>query len=206
MDDGWDLSDGEIDELLDAWDEVDSEAASYLDDHLPATGELPELDLARATRELRDGVAQGAWPYGYFVHALDWTTGVPDRSRTAWLEAVAATISPPNDPRIDIELQSAVMALEHADWLGLVIGLVRRGVGAELSADVVQEDVDALEDIEGEVEDRDGQLSVLEAAVATLSPLWQALGVLDGSDRLTALGRWGLPRGLHRTWVVPEDG
>jgi hypothetical protein len=206
VDDDSYFSDEEIDELLDAWDQLDREAAAYLDDHLPATGEIPDLELARATRGLRDGVARGVWPFGYFVHALDWTTGVPGRARTAWLEAAAATISPPNDPLIDVEKQSAVMALDHTDWLGMVIGLVQRGVGAEFSAGLVQEDVDALENIEGEVEDREGQLSVLETAVATLSPLWQALSVLDESDRLTALGRWGLPRGLRRVWVASDLG
>jgi len=204
--DGWDISDDDLDEFLDAWDEVDQEAAAYLEEHLPDTGEAPGPDLARATRALRDGVESGGWPFDYFVHALAWTRGVPAGQEAPWLAALAATISPPHDPQTDIEQQSAVMALEHADWLGMVIGMVRRGVGAELSADLVQGDVEALEDIEGDIEDPDGHLSVLETAVLALSPLWQGLGVVDEDERLTALGRWGLPRALHQTWVGADLG
>jgi hypothetical protein len=92
------------------------------------------------------------------------------------------------------------MALQHADWLGIVLGAVRRGAGSVLDAAVVQPDIDGLEEIEGEIEDPEGHLAVLDMALTYLGPLWQGLGVVDEDHRFTARGIWGLPKALHRTW------
>jgi hypothetical protein len=118
-----------------------------------------------------------------------------------WLEDVAETISPSEDRRDDeTESVSAVMALQHADWLGLALGVVRRGAGSGLDAGLVQSDIDGLEDVDGEIEDREGHLAVLGLALLHLTPRWQALGVLDDDLRFTDRGVWGLPRALHLTW------
>jgi len=118
-----------------------------------------------------------------------------------WVAALAETISPSAEPGEDeIEAVSAVMALQHADWLGIVLGAVRRGAGSVLDAAAVQADIDGLEDIEGEIDDPEGHLAVLEMAVTHLGPLWQDLGVVDEDHRFTARGVWGLPKALHRTW------
>ena len=118
-----------------------------------------------------------------------------------WVGQLAETISPSEEPEEDeVEAVSAVMALQHADWLGLALGALRRGPGAVLDPRRVQTDVDLLDDIEGEIEDREGHLDVLEMALLHLTPLWQDLGVLDEDDRLTERGVWGLPRALHRAW------
>lgn len=118
-----------------------------------------------------------------------------------WLDELAETISPVEEPRkSEIELVSAVMALQHADWLGLALGVVHRGPGSSLEAELVQTDVDRLDDVEGEIEDPEGHLAVLETALLHLTPRWQVLGVLDEDLRLTERGVWGLPRALHRIW------
>lgn len=118
-----------------------------------------------------------------------------------WVARLAETISPSAEPdEREVEAVAAVMALQHADWLGLVLGVVGRGPGAVLSADSVQADIDALEEIEGEIEDPEGHQAVLDMALIHLSPQWQNLGVLDVDGELTERGVWGLPRALHRTW------
>lgn len=117
------------------------------------------------------------------------------------LDALANTISPFEQPREDeIESVSAVMALLHADWLGLALGVVRRGPGSVLDPKLVQADIERLEDVDGEIEDPEGHRAVLDMALLHLAPGWQALGVLDEDQRLTEPGVWGLPRALHRTW------
>lgn len=130
--------------------------------------------------------------------------GVQDggaEDRGDWLDEIAETISASEPPADDeVEVVSAVMALQHADWLGLAMGVVRRGPGGVLDAELVQADIDALEDVEGEIEDRDGHLAVLELALLHLTPLWQDLGVLDENVQLTERGVWGLPRALYRIW------
>ena len=60
---------------------------------------------------------------------------------------------------------------------------------------------DALEDVEGEIEDRDGHLAVLQLALLHLTPLWQDLGVLGGNVQFTEGGVWGLPRALYERAV-----
>lgn len=130
--------------------------------------------------------------------------GVQDggaEDRGDWLDEIAETISASEPPADDeVEVVSAVMALQHADWLGLAMGVVRRGPGGVLDAELAQADIDALEDVEGEIEDRDGHLAVLELALLHLTPLWQDLGVLDENVQLTERGVWGLPRALYRIW------
>ncbi len=48
------------------------------------------------------------------------------------------------------------------------------------------------------VDDEDREL--IEAAFELLMPTWQAAEALDAGQRLTELGRWGLPRALAWAW------
>lgn len=91
------------------------------------------------------------------------------------------------------EAVSAVMALQHADWLGLALGVVRRGPGIAIDPELVQADVERLDEVEGEIEDREGHLAVLEMALLHLVPLWQDLDVLDQTGRITDRGVWDYP-------------
>jgi hypothetical protein len=57
--------------------------------------------------------------------------------RAGW--RVAETISPSVEPEDDeIEAVSAVMALQHGDWLGLAQSAVRRGAAVPLNTELVQ--------------------------------------------------------------------
>lgn len=92
------------------------------------------------------------------------------------------------------------MALQHADWLGLALGVVRRGPGNALDPALVQADIERLVDVEDEIEDPEGHLAVLDTALLHLAPRWQGLDVLDAHERLTERGVWGLSRALHLIW------
>ena len=118
----------------------------------------------------------------------------------AWLDTLAETLFPEDPDDAEIESASAVMALQHADWLGLAMGVVHRGAGGELDPEVVQADIVGLEEVEGEIEDLEGHFEVLDMALLHLAPQWEDLGVLDSRERLTERGTWGLPRALHRAW------
>lgn len=117
-----------------------------------------------------------------------------------WLAQLSASMFPTEMPDEDeIEGAASVMALEHVDWLGLALGAWRRGSGAVLDAQQVQDDVLGLEDVDGDLEDPAGHLDVVEAALLHVTPRWEELGVLD-DDRVTERGAWGLPRALFRAW------
>lgn len=112
-----------------------------------------------------------------------------------WLDEMVETFDPAGESDVvDPELFSSVMALQHADWLGLVLGVVRRGAGSAL-------DADALEDLDGEIEDREGARQVLSLALLVLTPPWQDLRILDQDELITERGVWALPRAVHRSWT-----
>lgn len=195
-------TDEEMDAWLAEWDEVEAEAAQILAEKCAdvLASPPPQPALEQAAAALRTGVAEDSWPWGYFRHGCDWSDGMPDDDATAWVSAVAASISPPEDPQTDIESQAAVQALLPADWLGLVVGLANRGAGAELTGEAWQKHIDDLPEIADDSDDPEGELAAFQLAIEVLDPLWEALGILDENRRLTDLGRWGLPRGLLLTW------
>ena len=121
-----------------------------------------------------------------------------DESR--WLDVLVETFDPTDEPDIDPELFSSVMALQHADWLGLAPGTISRGAGSTFDASRVMDDIDGLDDVDGVIEDREGAQQVLSTAFLVLTPAWQDLGVLDEDECFTERGVWGLPRALHRSW------
>ncbi|GAB2776112.1 hypothetical protein GCM10027020_31690 [Nocardioides salsibiostraticola] len=170
MSDAWELSDAEIDSMLEELEAVDAAAAAYLIERVPRLND----DLTE-----HDG---------------------------QWVAELAQTMSPSELPEDDdIEAVSATLALQHVDWLGLALGVVRRGPGGDLDPQVVQDDIEQLDEIDGEIEDPEGHLAVLEMALLHLTPLWQDLGVLDANQRLTERGIWGLPRALHRIWSNTDE-
>jgi hypothetical protein len=205
-DDDLEFDDFDDDEFLAAWNEADREAAGVLREALASelAEPAPEADLDRAARGLEEGAESGRPPFDYFVRACGWYDGRPADRGDLWLDAAAASISPPNDPGTDAEEQAAVFALEHADWVGMVTGLVRRGVGASFDAETAEDDIENCPEVEGDVPDDEGQFGVLELAVSVLTPLWQSLGILDSGAALTPLGRWGVPRALLRAWEHEE--
>jgi len=137
----------------------------------------------------------------YLAERIPGVRDVLTDDEARWLDALADTISQAEEPGEDeIESVSAVMALQHADWLGLALGVLHRGPGSDLDPKLVQADIERLEEVGGEIEDPEGHLAVLDMALLHLTPPWQYLGVLDEDQQVTERGAWGLPRALHRSW------
>src|SRR5699024_8750514 len=151
-DDPWD--DDELDALLEDWAEVDRTAAAILRDAVPDVfaEPVPKNDMLAAATRFRDSI--GSLRGDYFGEACAWST-LPDDDEELWYEAAQASLSPDNGPESHIEEVSAVMALEHADWLGIVLGLVRRGVGAPCTAQHATHDIRTCPEIEVEADDPD---------------------------------------------------
>ncbi len=201
-DEPWDFDDEDTEEFLAAWDRADLAADELL---RRACGQVlssppPQPEMAHAQSRLRRGVEEGGWPFGYFVEACGWRRTTPSNDDELWSQAAAATISPPDDPQTDPEEQAAVAALLHADWFGMVVGLVRRGPGAPFSGAAAIRDITTSPEIENDSDDPEGDESALDMAATVLTPLWQALGILDEDAGLTRLGGWALPHALHLVW------
>lgn len=160
--------------------------------------EVSEEDEEKWLEEWREVDRQAA---SYLEDRIPGLTDPVSDDEARWLDEVVETFNPTDEPEVDPELFSSVMAMEHADWLGLVLGVVRRGPGSALDADVLLDDIDALEDVDGEIEDREGARQVLSMALLVLTPSWQDLGLLDRDERITDRGVWALPRAVHRSWT-----
>ncbi|CAN5384029.1 hypothetical protein BH20ACT5_BH20ACT5_12560 [soil metagenome] len=195
------------DELLEEWHQADLDAAATLREMLgPMVDQAPpEADLADAVAALRAGVAAGAWPFDWFAAANGWSGGIPPEwtDEESWIEAAASVVSPFGDPGWPAEDQAVLDALSHADWLGAVVGAVRRGAGADMAAASLVRYADELPEIEGEHEADSREF--VEHAWEIATPLWQALGAIDEDRRLTRLGWWGLPQALLESWDDDED-
>lgn len=187
--------------FLAAWDAADRAAAQLLREALPETTgtTAPEAELTRAVQRLRLELAVGAWPYSYFDPACGWKGQPPDADQELYLAAVAATISPPGDPGWPVHDQAAVITLEHVDWAGATIGLVRAGVGAPADPQSLIRYIAECPDVDGDVNSDDELL--LSHAFEVLMPLWEALTVIDEDRRITALGIWAVPHALFATWA-----
>ena len=202
MDDDSLWSDEDDDELIAAWAEVDRQAAQVL---RTACAEVlreapPQPELAEAAGSLRREIEASARHVRYFDVASGWAGSPPEDDVEVWLQALASTISPSEDTGAAAEEQAAIFSLQHADWLGSIVGLVRRGVGAEFDAEGWSLDLAALPEVDDQSEDPDDDLTAFSMPVELLAPLWQTLGVIDEDRCLTPLGRWGLPRALLSVW------
>ncbi len=150
---------------------------------------------------LEDWAAVDRAAADYLAGRVSGIQQAPADDDNEWLTELAETVSPSEEPdEREIEFVSAVMALQHADWLGLALGIIRRGPGKALDPELVQADIQGLDDIDGKIDDLEGHLGVLEMALLNLSPLWQELGVLDEHMCVTERGAWGLPRALYQIW------
>jgi hypothetical protein len=132
------------------------------------------------------------------ARANGWSRHLPADDRQLWIETAGALIAIKDDTGLRASKESLLMTLEHGDHLGAVVGVVRAGAGSQAGAAELVRHIDACPEVEGEVDDDDRAL--IEAGFDLLVPVWQAAGALDASERLTELGRWGLPRALVWAW------
>jgi hypothetical protein len=98
---------------------------------------------------------------------------------------------------IDPDDLVSISALDTADWLQIVVNGCKRGAGQYFMAE------DFLDWIEDDVVSDD--LEAVERGLAWLDTIWRSIGLIDGEDRLTAVGEWVLPRALCHAWGASFD-
>ena len=168
---------------------------------------IDDIDDEEMDAWLEEWAAVDREAASYLAERIPGVRDDVDGDDAAWIARVAETIQPPEPPsnKVDWEGASAVAALQHTDWLALALLAQRLGPGELVEEEALLAEVNGLEDVEGEVEDPTGFLHVAGLALLYLFPQWRDLGVVDGEDRLTARGVWGLPRALHRNWARSGD-
>lgn len=196
----------EDDEFFAEWDEADAEAVELLRESLPEIRDLqaPQPALRSAAERIRAGIASGSRPYSFIPGAAGWTEDPPADDRELWIMATGSLLAGMDDFPMPIEELSTIMALEHGDWVGAVLGLVRAGVGAPAGPADLARYADECPEVEGETDPEDAE--IIEAGFGHLLELWQATGAVDErSTSLTDLGHWGLPRALAWAWQGDFD-
>jgi hypothetical protein len=194
-------SDFDEDEFLAAWDAAEAHAVEVVRtalEHMIGMAP-PGSALAAAVDQLRAGMRAGTWPYRHMRRAAGWKLNqLPDNDIELWLGAAGGLISPREETGLDPDEESTIMSLEFADWLGAIVGLVRGGLGGSARPEELVRYIDDCPEVEGSVDPDDADL--IQSAFESIIPAWQAAGALDGDRRLTAVGRWGLPRALAWAW------
>lgn len=201
--------DEDLEAFLEAWDEADREAAAIL---CNALGHLrghpaPDKALAATAAGLRDGLRERHHPFAWIRSAAGLETEpFPDDDMELVLRCAAATISPREETGLDPEEEATLLSLEHADWLGAIVSVVRRGPGADASPEALAAGISSCPEVQLAADFDFEDAAHLETAFWILALPWEVLGLTDRDHRLTALGTWALPRALARAWGATFDG
>jgi hypothetical protein len=195
--------DDELDEeWLAEWDQADRDAVEVLAGALPDHRGAPRpAELAAVAAAVRAALADDRGSLTWVRSAAGFENEQPpDDDAELLISSTAATISPREETGLDVEEEALLLSLEHADWLGAIVSLVRAGPGADASPDSLVEGIRTCPEVELESEiDIDDELA-LTAAFSIISLPWHLLGLTDRDERLTPLGAWVLPRALARAW------
>ncbi|MEU3165872.1 hypothetical protein [Streptosporangium sp. NPDC006930] len=213
------VSDEQDEELFAAWDEEEAFALSELRRilaELPAP-ERPVRELRAAASRLREVLGRPGYP-GNVLRACAGYEGepLPADDEELWLTVTAGIAGPISDlseegDRLEIfsdldgelshedSVLAALCAIHHADWLAVVAALARRGPGVLASPERIARLIAESEDIDVDLDEPE-DLEAAETLFSSVTPLWACLGIVDRTEVLTSLGRWGLPKALERAW------
>jgi hypothetical protein len=199
------FDDEDDEEFFRAWDEAERDAVTVLREALAGSvgAAPPEPEMAAATARLRTGVAEDRWPVRHIASAAGWSGNPPADDRRYCVEAAGAMIAMREESGLEVEQESAIMTLDHADWLGAVIGAVRAGPGAPVDDHNLVGYINSCPEIDGELDPDD--VTLIESAFDFVVYTWEAAGVVDENRRLTTLGTWVLPRALAWAWHADFD-
>ncbi len=207
-DSGHDFDEEVEDQWLAEWEAAERDAVEVLRNALRSyRGQPPPSDqLADAAAAVRTRIRDRSASLEWVRRAAGLSDDPSSQSDSDLLLGLAAaTISPQEETGLDVEEQSLLLSLEHADWLGAIISVVRDGVGADASPDALVDGIRHCPEVVIESDlDLDEEFH-LEAAFWIVVVPWQVLGVIDSDQRLTRVGQWILPRALARAWSGDFD-
>jgi hypothetical protein len=200
VEDDWDERPEDDEEFLAQWANAEAEAVEVLRKALPAPtlAQAPAGELTAACQRLRAGLHRHDPAIDTIRRAAGLDPPLPADDAELWLAAAGALIAMRESSGLDPELEASVMALELADWVGAVIGLVRGGVGASAEPAALVAAINDCPEVDGAVDPDD--IDLVELAFEVVVPTWEAVGAVDADRRLTELGAWGLARALARAW------
>ena len=130
-----------------------------------------------------------------------WTAAagcsLEDTDEAVALAPIVATVAPTDLGPLDPTRRDAVLALEWADWLGAVVGLVRSGGGAVVNGESMVDAVNQCPEVTSTIPKQDR--ARIAWAFDVLTEYWEPLG-LTADGALTARGVAVLPAALRWAW------
>lgn len=201
------IGDEELDRFLADWEAVDRAAADVVREALPVHRGLapPTEEIGPIADRVRGLFAADEPPSGWVRRATGMEgEPLPEDEVELLLRCTAATISPMEETGLPAEEEATLFSLEHADWAGAVISIVRAGPGADASPTALVAGIEACPEVELEAELAE-EAAHLETAFWILVLPWELLGIIDRDQRLTRWGAWILPRALARAWGSDFD-
>lgn len=179
-----------------------SRLTACLSEPSDGSGELPALRIAaRVAASFTAGMSDDEvadadmWASGVLTTALRKITLPP----APGFEVIAAARGPIRGPidHLDPAEQQALCFLEWADWLGVLIGLVRAGAGTPVDPAAMVELINRCDEVSSTVppEDREYVEFAFEVAVA----MWTDSGVVD-NGALTTEGHAALVPAALDAW------
>jgi hypothetical protein len=185
------------------WDGADRNAVEAVRNALREhRGQPAPTDLLRdAAVSVRARLREGGHPLDWVGQAAGLSDDpVAEDDAELLIRLAAATISPQEETGLDVEEAALLLSLEHADWLGAIVSVVRDGPGADASPSALVAGIRDCPEVEHGTDFDIDDESHLDAAFWIVALPWQALGLIDRDQRLTGLGEWILPRALGRAW------
>lgn len=202
-DDPFDMFDEELEARWEEeWAQADRAAVDLLREALQEhVGAPPPAALVDAASAARARLAGPGHPADWILRAAALVPEqLPADDAELLIRCTAATISPQEVTGLDIEEEATIASLEHADWLGAILSVVRVGPGADATPETLVEGIWNCPEVETEAGyDEDGDSAVQTAFWIVALP-WHVLGITDRDHRLTPVGEWVLPRALARAW------
>ena len=153
----------------------------------------PTGPLSTACAAARSGITAGAAPWADMAATAGLTSGhlapldagaLPD-DEELWLALATSVATRPPEP---------ASPLGVTEWLAAVAALTLWGPGT-------QADAESLAHLVSEADEKPEDAGPMVAAFTPVVERWSALGAVDATERLTALGWWGLPEAQRRAWA-----
>jgi hypothetical protein len=197
----------EFDEVLEAqweaeWEEAEQAAVDLLREALPEhVAAPPPAALVEGASSARALLAESGDPADWILRAAELKRDrLPADDAELLIRCTAATISPQDETGLDPEEEATIVSLQHADWLGAILSVVRAGVGADATPERLVKGIWECPEIETDADFDDADESLVQTAFWILAFPWHVLGLTDRDHRLTTVGEWILPRALARAW------
>ena len=162
-----------------------------------ALGSVTVPDCAEPARVLR-GAAAVDGPLAQWLAASRGPVDLDDDDAAVVRAALAATVAPATVAPLTPEARDAVGVLEYADWLGVVIELVRSGPGASIEPDGLVDLINRCPEVASTIPKADRVRVAWALGVCT--EVWEPLG-LSAGGRLTEQGVALLPAMLLEAWA-----